>query len=129
MVSLSCDPTRDDARMIGRLWRGATSPGNAEGYRRFLAEDLLPSLGDIDGYRGAYVLTRDAGDEIEFVTLTFFDSMDAVRAFAGPEPATPVVEPEARRLLARIGERVEHFEVTITTTERGTRPQAPPPSP
>jgi heme-degrading monooxygenase HmoA len=97
--------------MIGRLWRGATRRGDAEAYRRFLAEDLLPGLLEIDGYRGAYVLTRQAGDEVEFLTLTFFESMDAVRAFAGPTPEQPVIE--AARLLVRIGERVEHLDVAV----------------
>ena len=100
--------------MIGRLWRGATALEDAESYERFLAQDLLPGLGGLDGYRGAYVLKRDTGEEVEFVTLTLFDSMDAVRAFAGPEPERPVIEPEARRLLSRIGERVEHLEVALS---------------
>lgn len=99
--------------MIGRLWRGATKPEDAEAYQRFLAEDLLPGLRDIDGFEGAYVLTRETGEEVEFVTLTLFDSPDAVRAFAGPQPERPVIEPEAKRLLSRIGERVEHLEVAI----------------
>jgi heme-degrading monooxygenase HmoA len=99
--------------MIGRLWRGATHRADAAAYRRFLAEDLLPGLLEIDGYRGACVLTRKEGDEVEFVTLTFFESMDAVRAFAGPTPEKPVIEAEAARLLVHIGERVEHLDVAI----------------
>jgi hypothetical protein len=83
--------------MIGRLWRGATRRGDAEAYRRFLA----------------YVLTREAGDEVEFLTLTFFESMDAVHAFAGPTPEQPVIEAEAARLLVQIGERVEHLDVAV----------------
>ena len=99
--------------MIGRLWRGATRRGDAEAYRRFLAGDLLPGLLEIDGYRGAYVLTREAGDEVEFLTLTFFESMDAVHAFAGPTPEQPVIEAEAARVLVHIGERVEHLDVVV----------------
>jgi heme-degrading monooxygenase HmoA len=101
--------------VIGRLWRGATALEDAESYERFLEHDLLPGLGDLDGYRGAYVLKRRTGDEVEFVTLTLFASMDAVRAFAGPEPERPVIEPEAQRLLSRVGERVEHLEVALST--------------
>ena len=99
--------------MIGRLWRGATRREDADAYRRFLGEDLLPGLRDIEGFAGAYVLTEDAGDEVEFVTLTLFESMAAVRAFAGPEPERPVIEPEAQRLLSRVGPRVEHLEVAV----------------
>jgi heme-degrading monooxygenase HmoA len=99
--------------VIARLWRGSTKREDAEAYRRFLADDLVPSLDEIEGFRGAYVLTQDAGDEIDFVTLTLFDSLDAVRAFAGSEPNRPVIEPEAKRLLSRIGERVEHLDVAV----------------
>lgn len=53
------------------------------------------------------------GEDVEFVTLTLFDSMDAVRAFAGSELERPVIEPEAQRLLSRIGDRVEHLEVAV----------------
>lgn len=99
--------------MIGRLWRGATAPADADAYSRFLADELLPSLAAIDGYQGAYVLRRESGDGVEFVTLTLFDSMDAVRAFAGSEPERPVIEPAAERLLMHVGERVDHLEVVV----------------
>jgi heme-degrading monooxygenase HmoA len=100
--------------VIGRVWRGATRAEDADAYGRFLAQDLLPGLTDLEGYRGAYVLRRANGGEVEFLTLTLFDSMEAVARFAGPEPERPVIEPEAERLLARIGEQVEHFEVAVS---------------
>ena len=100
--------------MIARVWRGATRPEDAEAYLRFLAEHLLPGLHSNDGFEGAYVLTNRRDDEVEFVTLTMFASMEAVRSFAGSQPEQPVIEPEAARLLSRIGERVEHLEVVAT---------------
>jgi antibiotic biosynthesis monooxygenase (ABM) superfamily enzyme len=64
----------------------------------------------IDGFQGAEVLRRNDGDEVAFVTLTRFDSIDAIRAFAGDEYEVPVLEPEALALLARYDDRARHFE-------------------
>ena len=68
---------------ITRMWRGWTSAENADAYERFLLDELFPSMRGIAGFRGADVLRRRDGDEVAFVTLTRFDSLDAVRAFAG----------------------------------------------
>jgi antibiotic biosynthesis monooxygenase (ABM) superfamily enzyme len=100
--------------VIARLWHGWTTPENADAYEQLLREHVLPGIGRIEGYHGAYVLRRDAGDEIAFVTMTLFDSWDAVRAFAGDDPTLAVVPPEARRLLKRFDERSEHFETRVT---------------
>jgi hypothetical protein len=96
-------------RMTTRVWRGWTSAENAEAYKRFLLTELFPTMGDIDGFQGAEVLTRPDGDEVEFVTLTRFDSLDAVRAFAGDHYETPVLEPRALELLARYEKRALHY--------------------
>ena len=99
--------------MIARLWRGGTSRENAEPYERFLREQMFPSMQRVPGFLGAELLRRDAGDEIAFVTITRFESYDAVRAFAGENYEQAVIEPEARALLSRHDERSEHFEVAI----------------
>ena len=65
--------------MIARLWHGWTSPENAEPYERFLREQMFPSMRRVPGFLGAELLRRDAGDEIAFVTITRFESYDAVR--------------------------------------------------
>lgn len=65
----------------------------------------------IEGHRGEYLLRREVDDGVELVVLTLWDSMEAVRRFAGPEPDTAVVEPEARALLTSFDEYVTHFEV------------------
>jgi heme-degrading monooxygenase HmoA len=97
--------------MIGRLWRGWTAPENADAYEQLLRSQILPGIQRIPGYRGAQLLRRDANGEVEFVTLTLFDSLDAVRAFAGEDYEVAVVLPEAERLLTRFDERSTHYEV------------------
>jgi heme-degrading monooxygenase HmoA len=99
--------------VIGRIWHGWTAPENADAYEALLRSEVLPGIDRIDGFRGAHLLRRDAGDEVEFVTLTVFDSLEAVRAFAGEDYEVAVVPPEARRLLARFDERSEHYEIRL----------------
>jgi antibiotic biosynthesis monooxygenase (ABM) superfamily enzyme len=74
---------------------------------------MFPSIHQVPGFLGAELLRRDAGDEVAFVTITRFDSLDAVRAFAGDDYEQAVIEPEARALLTRHNERSEHFELVI----------------
>jgi antibiotic biosynthesis monooxygenase (ABM) superfamily enzyme len=99
--------------MIARLWHGWTPPQNADAYEQFLRAKMFPSIHRVPGYLGADLLRRDAGDEIAFVTITRFESLESVRAFAGEDYEQAVVEPEARRLLSRFDERSEHYEVLI----------------
>jgi heme-degrading monooxygenase HmoA len=97
--------------MIARHWRGWTEARNADRYEALLKDDVLPELKEIDGYRGGYVLRRDDGADVEFVVVNFFNSLDAVKAFAGPDYAIPVFKPEARKLLSRIETVAVHYEV------------------
>lgn len=101
--------------MIARHWRGWTTPANAEAYERLLNSRVLPDLRTVDGYRGGYVLRHDNPKESEFVVINFFDSLDAVKRFAGEDYATPVFEPEARELLSRIDTIAYHYEVRAST--------------
>jgi antibiotic biosynthesis monooxygenase (ABM) superfamily enzyme len=96
--------------MITRMWRGWTTSENADAYERFLLEELFPSMRNIIGFDGAVVLRRVEGDEVGFVTLTRFEGLDAIRAFAGDDYETPVLEPRALELLARYEERAAHYE-------------------
>ena len=100
--------------MIGRVWHGWTTPENADAYDALLRSEVLPGIDRIDGFRGAHMLRRDAGDEVEFMTLTVFDSLEAVRDFAGEDFEVAVVPPEARELLAHFDERSEHYEIRAT---------------
>lgn len=99
--------------MIARIWRGWTSPADADAYEALLRERILRGIAarGIEGYGGAHLLRDDRDDESEFVTLLWFDSMDAVRDFAGPDHRTAVVPEEARRLLHRFDEASAHYEV------------------
>jgi heme-degrading monooxygenase HmoA len=95
--------------MITRLWRGWTARGDAEAYGRFLLTELFPSVAVIPGFRDAEVLRRDDGTEVGFVILTRFENLEAIRAFAGADYETPVIEPTAASLLSRYNERAQHY--------------------
>jgi heme-degrading monooxygenase HmoA len=99
--------------MIGRVWRGWTTAELAPRYVAHLRDETFPALAGIDGHDGAYALRRESGGEVEFVVLTLWRSLDAVRAFAGEDYELAVIEPEALRLLSRYDDRSEHFEVVL----------------
>jgi antibiotic biosynthesis monooxygenase (ABM) superfamily enzyme len=99
--------------VITRLWRGWTAPEDADAYERFLLVELFPSMRKIRGFRGADVLRRDEGGEVAFVTLTRFDSLEAIQAFAGEDAETAVIEPVARALLSRHDERAQHYNTSV----------------
>lgn len=100
--------------MIARLWHGWTTRENAAAYEALLRSEVLPGIHRIPGYHGAYLLRRDADTEVEFVTLTLFESWEAVRAFAGPDLEAAVVPPAARKLLARFDARSVHYDILQT---------------
>jgi len=105
--------------MIARIWHGFTRPANADAYERLLREEIFRGIASraITGYRGIELFRRPAGEEVEFVTLMRFDSLDAVRAFAGEEYEVAVVPPAAQALLARYDARSAHYEVREMGTE------------
>jgi heme-degrading monooxygenase HmoA len=97
--------------MIARVWKGWTSPEQADAYEKLLREVVYPGLQGIPGYQGGYILRQDGKEETEFVTVNFFETLEAVRAFAGADYESPVFEPEARRLLSRVEPIARHYEV------------------
>ncbi len=99
--------------MISRIWHGWTTPANADAYEGLLKEEIFVGIEGqhIAGYRGIHLLRRELGDEVEFVTIMWFDSLDAVRAFAGEDYTAAVVLPQARALLAHFDARSQHYEV------------------
>jgi hypothetical protein len=99
--------------MIGRLWHGWTTREHADAYERLLVTKILPGIHRVAGYQGAYLLRRDVPEGVEFVTLTLFESLEAVRAFAGADLEVAVVPPDARALLSRFDERSVHFDVVM----------------
>jgi heme-degrading monooxygenase HmoA len=99
--------------MIARIWHGWTAPENADAYEEFLRTTMFPSIHRVDGFLGADLLRRDEDGQVAFITITRFDSLDAVKRFAGADHERAVIEPEARRLLSRFDERSAHYELVI----------------
>jgi heme-degrading monooxygenase HmoA len=95
--------------MITRLWHGYTKPADADKYQRFLLINFLPSLHGINGYEGGYVLRKEDQHEVEFIVLTFWETIDAIKKFAGPELQTPVIAREAERWLSRSDQQAIHY--------------------
>jgi len=97
--------------MIARHWRGWTKRDLADAYETFLKQKVIPGISAIEGYHGAYVLRSDGPEESEFVVINFFDSLEAVRRFAGENYSVAVFDPEARKLLSRVETVANHYEV------------------
>ena len=100
--------------MIARIWHGWTKPEDAKAYEKLLSDEIFPSIAarNIEGYRGAELFVREDGNEVEFVTLLRFNSMDAVKEFAGPDASKPVIFPKAEALITRM-EQARHYRVAI----------------
>jgi len=105
--------SRKDVDVIGRVWHGWTTSENADAYESLLKNEIFIGIRNrqTPGYRGIHLFRRNVGDEVEFVTVMWFDSMEAVRAFAGEDYEAAVVPPKARALLSRFDERSQHYEV------------------
>ena len=99
--------------MIVRMWSCRAPLDKAKGYVDFFREKIVPQLRGIDGHRGATVLQRPLEGEVEIVVSTRWDSMDAIRSFAGDDPTQAVVEDEAKVFLREFDDRVKHFEVVL----------------
>lgn len=99
--------------MIIRIWHGWTAPEDADEYERLIEEEIYPSIADKtgDGYRGYDFARRDHEDEVEYVTITRFDSWDAVERFVGEDDEQAHIPDEARPLLSDWDTTAEHYEV------------------
>lgn len=87
----------------------------ADAYEILLKTKVLPELGRVEGYCGGYVLRSDGAEEVEFVVVNLFESIEALRQFAGADYSTPVFEPEARLLLSRVEPIARHYDVRAST--------------
>src|ERR1043165_3809821 len=98
--------------MIARIWHGWTRPENADEYEAMLREEIFHGIRsrEIKGLSNLRLLRRDIGNEVEFVTILDFESMDAVREFAGEDYERAVVYEDAKRLMTRYDERSQHYE-------------------
>jgi heme-degrading monooxygenase HmoA len=104
--------------MIARTWRGWASPAIADDYQHHYETDVAEHLQQVAGFCGGRLLRRHDGDEVLFTSITFFTSMDDVRAFAGENPEHAMVEEAARRALTRWDELVSHDEVAVNLSGR-----------
>jgi heme-degrading monooxygenase HmoA len=102
--------------MTSLIWHGWTNRENADTYEELLRTEIFANIEkrSIPGYRGIHLLRRDVDDGVEFVTVMWFDDMDAAIAFAGKEYEVAVVPPEARDLLSRYDEWSAHYQVVKT---------------
>jgi hypothetical protein len=110
---LAADPAaRKEDDMILRLWRGWTSPENAERYEELIAATIFPGIlaRNVAGLEQIELFRRPMEGEVEFMTLMRFGSWEAVKAFAGPDWETSVVPPAARAVLASFDEKAAHYE-------------------
>lgn len=113
----SAGASSQDRGLILRMWRAHATPLKSGEYVEHATRRVFPALRAIEGHRGAYLLRRAVDGAVEFVVLTLWDSMEAVRKFTGPKPEKAVVEPEARAALTDFDESVTHFEVVHRTGE------------
>ena len=99
--------------MISRIWHGWTTPANADAYEALLREEIFQGIAErnLHGYHGIELLRRADDQEVEFVTIMWFDSIEAVRGFAGEDYEVAVVPPKARKVLLRFDQRSAHYEV------------------
>ena len=97
--------------MIARMWRGWTSASDVEAYSEYLRSTGIKEYRDTPGNRGAQILCRVTGDRAEFITLSWWDSWDSIRRFAGEDPEKAVFYPEDDRYLVDREWTVSHFEV------------------
>ncbi|HSF81618.1 MAG TPA: hypothetical protein VLA49_10315 [Anaerolineales bacterium] len=104
--------------MIIRIWHGWTTPGNADIYEALLKEEIFVGIQNrrIPGFKGIRLLRREVGEEVEFVTIMSFDSLEAVREFAGEDYEAAFVPQKARAVLSHFDQRAQHYELRA---ERG----------
>ena len=105
---------RKEKIMIARVWRGSTKPEHADAYEGMLKPELLPGISKAKGYRGSYLLRREAGAEVEFITILLWDSMDDIRAVAGPDYEKSIIPEERRKYLSRHDPKANHYEIAAT---------------
>ena len=101
--------------MIARMWKGSALPERADEYEKHLETSVLPELRQIDGFQGVQLLRQDSTETVEFIVLTFWESMDAIRKFAGEDAEVAVVAPAAQPLFREYDSRVKHLQVVLNT--------------
>jgi heme-degrading monooxygenase HmoA len=104
--------------MISRIWHGWTTIEDADKYEAMLRADVLPGIHRVRGYNGAYLLRREAANnEMEFITITQFTDIAAVKAFAGKDYERAVIAPGAEHFLTHYDERSAHYQTLLTPAD------------
>ncbi len=101
--------------MISRIWHGYATIENADTYENLLKEEIFVGIANrqIKGYHGIQLLRRSLGAQVEFITEMWFDSLEAVREFAGEDYEVAVVPPKARAVLDHFDARSQHYEIRV----------------
>ena len=100
--------------MVGRIWHGWTEPENADKYEKLLKEEIFPGIAakKVSWYKEIQLFRRPIdNNQVEFITIMWFDSWEAVKQFAGEDYERAYVPPKAREVLARFDERSQHYEI------------------
>ena len=101
--------------MIARVWHGYTKPEHADAYEAMLKPELLPGISKAKGYKGSYLMRRDLGSEVEFITILLWDSLDNLRVAAGhADYETAIIPEERRKYLSRFDAKAAHYRVAST---------------
>lgn len=100
--------------MIVRIWRGRAPLGTrADAYHAHVTATVFPQLATMAGHRGAWLLRHEVGGEAEFLAMTFWESLDSIRSFAGDDITAAIVEPEARAVLSEFDDVAHHYELAF----------------
>jgi len=107
--------------MIVRSWHATATAEGAAAYREHFTDSVLPELQRIDGHQGAYLLRRDHDGQVELQVLTLWESLEAIRGFAGASLDRAVVEPVAQAALVTYDTTVTHHTVVVDTVVANAR--------
>lgn len=99
--------------MIARVWKCRAESGKVRDYIEHFEQSVFPELSQITGYQGATILRRDLDDGVELTVITFWESMDAIRRFAGEQVEVAVVAPAAQAVLRSFDTTVTHYDVLL----------------
>jgi len=97
--------------MIARIWHGYTKPEHADAYEATLKPELLPGINKVPGYRGSFLLRRSIGDEIEFITVMIWETLDAIRVVGGPTYEAAIIPEDRLKYLSRYDTSSAHYEI------------------
>jgi heme-degrading monooxygenase HmoA len=97
--------------MIIREWRCRARQSEAAKYTDYFRSEVIPELRKVQGFAGGFLTQRESGEYVEYLVLTRWKSMDAIRAFAGAVPENAVIDPRAMAIVAAYDDKVRHYDV------------------